>query len=177
MSNHKNDSLIAQIGRTVGLWGDLKLYLHTDFPEQFTIGSSLSTTHGELTISHINLARGTVRFVGFEGVDSAKRLTNSKVFSNEEKTRKSCTLKEGEYFWFDMVGCALYEVGELLGEIKEIERMGAVDYLIIETSDALITKGASTRFLLPYLEQFILEVSIEQKRITTQGAKDILEAS
>ena len=28
----KDDALIAQIGRTIGLWGDLKFHLHTDFP-------------------------------------------------------------------------------------------------------------------------------------------------
>ena len=55
MSN--DSSLIAQIGRTVGLWGDLKFHLHTDFPEQFKIGTSYQSDRGTLTISDINIEK------------------------------------------------------------------------------------------------------------------------
>ena len=52
MSN--DDSLIAQIGRTIGLWGDLKFHLHTDFPEQFKVGNTYKSSRGDLTIADIN---------------------------------------------------------------------------------------------------------------------------
>ena len=71
MSN--DTSLIAQIGRTVGLWGDLKFHIHTDFPEQFKIGKTYNTDRGDLTIADINAKRGTIRFQGYESVDTAKK--------------------------------------------------------------------------------------------------------
>jgi len=102
MSN--DNFFIAQLGRTVGLWGDLKLHLHTDFPEQFKVGQTYKSDRGNLTISEINLARGTIRFRGYEGVDAAKKLTNTKLYANEAQTKENCELDEGQYFWFDIIG-------------------------------------------------------------------------
>lgn len=170
-------SLIAQVGRTVGLWGDLKFHIHTDFPEQFKIGSSHHSNRGLLTIADINLKRGTIRFVGYESVDSAKKLTNAKLFANEEQTKKSCQLDEGEYFWFDMIGCVLIQDDMHIGTIKDIQRMGDTDYLEIATDTLLVEEGLAKHFLLPYIERYILKVEIEEKKVYSQDAKDILEAS
>ena len=68
---------IAQIGRTIGLWGDLKLNLHTDFPEQFKVGTTFKTDRGELTISDVNLKRNLIRFQGHESIDFFNYLSNS----------------------------------------------------------------------------------------------------
>ena len=105
MSN--DNSLIAQIGRTIGLWGDLKFHLHTDFPEQFKIGKTYKSSRGDLTIADINFTRGIVKFRGYESIDSAKKLTNVKIFSDEADTKANCDLKEGQHFWFDIIGCTV----------------------------------------------------------------------
>lgn len=172
-----DNAIIAQIGRTVGLWGDLKFHLHTDFPEQFKVGKSYQSNRGKLTISDINEKRGTIRFVGYEGVDSAKKLTNVKLYADEKQTREDCDLEEGQYFWFDIIGCSVSDEGETLGVIKEIQRMGDTDYLVIDTQKSLVDAGMSKNFLLPYIERYILSVDTEAKTVTTQDAKDVLEAS
>jgi len=41
MKKAKEKFFIAQLGKTHGLRGDLKLHLHTDFPEQFKVGMTL----------------------------------------------------------------------------------------------------------------------------------------
>jgi 16S rRNA processing protein RimM len=170
-------SLIAQIGRTVGLWGDLKFHIHTDFPEQFKVGTTYRSNRGPLTISDINLARGTIRFSGYESIDSAKQLTNVKLFANEEETKANITLKEGEYFWFDIIGCSVKEGDEILGKIEDIQRMADTDYLSILTEKHLVEAGLSKHFLLPYIDRYIVKVALEEKILYTKDAKDILEAS
>ena len=113
--NMSNDnSLIAQIGRTIGLWGDLKFHIHTDFPEQFKVGTSYKTNRGELTIADINEKRGTIRFVGYESIDSAKKLTNTKIFADVAQTRENCDLDEGQHFWFDIKACQPKVLGKIL---------------------------------------------------------------
>ncbi len=73
---------IAQIGKSHGLKGDLKLHLHTDFPEQFKVGYSFDSSIGRLEISRVNLKRGTVAFKGYDrDIDEAKPLTNVKLYS------------------------------------------------------------------------------------------------
>jgi len=170
-------SLIAQIGRTIGLWGDLKFHLHTDFPEQFKIGSTYKSSRGNLTIADINFTRGTVKFIGYESIDSAKKLTNVKIFADERQTRETCKLNEGEYFWFDIIGCTLKQDNEILGKVTDIQRMVDTDYLHIKTDDLLIKEEFPKSFLLPYIERYIVTVDIEEKIIYTKDAKDILEAS
>ena len=175
MSN--DNSLIAQIGRTIGLWGDLKFHLHTDFPEQFKVGKTYKSNRGDLTIADINFTRGTIRFTGYESIDSAKKLTNTKLFANEEQTKENCDLKEGQHFWFDVIGCVVKQDDEVLGLVEDIQRMADTDYLSVKTEESLVETGLSKHFLLPYIERYIIKVDTEEKIVYTKDAKDILEAS
>jgi len=169
--------LIAQIGRTIGLWGDLKFHLHTDFPEQFKIGNTYKSSRGDLTIADINFIRGTIRFTGYESIDSAKKLTNTKLYMDEAQSKEKCDLKEGQHFWFDVIGCVVKQNDEVLGLVEDIQRMGDTDYLAIKTEDTLVEEGLSKNFLLPYIERYIIKVDTDEKTVYTQDAKDILEAS
>jgi 16S rRNA processing protein RimM len=175
MSN--DNSLIAQIGRTIGLWGDLKFHLHTDFPEQFKVGKTYKSNRGDLTIADINFTRGTIRFTGYESIDSAKKLTNTKLYANEEQTKENCELGEGQHFWFDVIGCVVKQDDEVLGVVEDIQRMADTDYLAVKTDASLIEAGLSKQFLLPYIERYIIKVDTEEKIVYTKDAKDILEAS
>ena len=168
---------IAQIGRTVGLWGDLKLHLHTDFPEQFKAGNSYQSDRGELTISDINFKRGTIRFQGYESIDAAKKLTNTKLYADEAQTKENCDLKEGQHFWFDVIGCTVKQGEEILGMVDDIQRLAGVDYLAIKTDKALVDAGLPKNFLLPYIDRYVIGTDEEEKTVYTQDAKDILEAS
>jgi len=173
----KEQFYIAQIGRTIGLWGDLKLNLHTDFPEQFKIGSTFKTDRGELTISDVNLKRNLIRFQGHESIDSAKKLTNAKIYTDLEKTQENCNLEEGQHFYFDIEGCTVVQGDLVLGMVDDIQRMVDTDYLVVTTDKALVEEGFSKSFLLPYIDRYILTANIEEKKIYTKDAKDILEAS
>jgi len=168
---------IAQIGRTIGLWGDLKLNLHTDFPEQFKIGSTFKSDRGPLTISDVNFKRGTIRFQGYESIDSAKKLTNAKIYTDLEKTKENCNLQGGQHFWFDILGCKVVQDDEIIGVVEDIQRMVDTDYLSIKTEKSLVEAGMAQTFLLPYIERYIIKADIAEKTIYTQDAKDILEAS
>ena len=175
MSN--DDALIAQIGRTIGLWGDLKFHIHTDFPEQFKVGNTYRSNRGDLTIADINFTRGIVKFRGYESIDSAKKLTNTKIYANMEQTKENCDLKKGQHFWFDVIGCSVKQDDEVLGVIEDIQRMGDTDYLIMKTDDALVKADLPKTFLIPYIDRYVLNVEIEEKTVYVKDAKDILEAS
>jgi len=175
MSNDK--FFIAQIGRTIGLWGDLKFHLHTDFPEQFKVGQTYKSDRGNLTIADINFTRGTIRFTGYESIDSAKKLTNTKLYANEAQTKENCELAEGQHFWFDVIGCVVKQDDEVLGVVDDIQRMADTDYLAVNTEASLIEAGLSKQFLLPYIERYIIKIDTDEKIVYTKDAKDILEAS
>jgi len=175
MSN--DTSLIAQIGRTIGLWGDLKFHIHTDFPEQFQAGKTYKTDRGDLTIAEMNTKRGTIRFQGYESIDSAKKLTNVKIYADIEQTKENCDLEKGQHFWFDIIGCQVKQDDETLGVVEEIQRMADTDYMSIKTENKLVEAGFSKYFLLPYIDRYVIKADTDEKIVYTQDAKDILEAS
>jgi len=169
---------VATLGRTVGLKGDMKLHDKSDFPEQFKPGAAFYLGNGrQIRLSHVNMDRGTVRIEGCESVEAAKGLTNAELYTTYEATRQNCTLETGEHFWFDIIGCEVVEEGRELGVVTDMERIGAVDYLLIETDALLVAKGEAKSFLIPNQLPFVVKTDVEKKVIEVEGGLDLLQAS
>ncbi len=168
---------IARIGRTVGLRGDLKLHLLTDFPDQFQPGRTFESDRGFLEIAAYNPARALVRFVGYDTPEQARTLTHTQLYTTTQATRETITLAAGEYFWFDLIGCRVVESETTLGVVEAIDRMPGGDYLSIRTDAALVDMGCSAAFLVPYVPRYVRSVDLEARQIETVDARDLLEAS
>lgn len=169
------------------------------------------STHTPLTLVVSSFIKKNDKyFIEFEGItsaDSAKQLVNAKIYATKAQSREHCKLKKDEYFYFDIIGLDIIEDGESLGIVRDIERIGNVDYFIVEVADNLASNIAtkSTQhklnkskniakstnptpkptkkqnkpktFLVPYIDRFILEVCLQTGRIFTKNAKSILEQS
>ncbi len=171
-----NKIKVARLGKTVGLRGDLKLHNFSDFPEQFRVGATFFTNNNTtLEICAYAPAKSLVRFCGFETKESAQKLVNAYLYSTEDDSRKNCSLQEGEFFWFDIQGCAIKENGELLGVVKEVERIGGQDYLHVKSDSLHVKAGLASSFLIPYNDHFICNTDIKAKCIDVQNAKALLE--
>ena len=170
----KNKIPIAKIGKTYGIKGWQKIHLLTDFPEQFKENTTFESDKINLTIEKIDLKRKLVKFKGIDTPEDAKKLTNRLLYTTEEQTKENIKLKENEYFWFDILGCDVVENDTLLGKVTDIERVD-VDYLVVQTDKELVNKGFPKRFLIDF-KRHVKEVDVEQKKITTNGAIDILES-
>ena len=169
---------VAKLGRAVGLKGQQKLITDSDFPEQFKKNAKLFTDKNqELTIETYNATNNVVKFLSIDTIEDAKKLTNRQLFVTGEDTKKMCKLEDKQFFWFDIMGLDVLENDAVLGKIIDVQRMPLSDYLLIDTSRELQDKNMATQFLLPYIDDFIIEVDIENKQILVKNAKDILEAS
>lgn len=178
--NPQNPDLlhVATLGRTIGLKGDMNFNLHTDFPEQFAKGSTFELDSGiTITLQSYNPDRDLVHIVGYDSPETAKTLTNSKLFTTQELTRERCRLEKNEFFWFDFPGLAVVDGETLLGWVVEIERIGAQDYLSVKTHDSLVQKGLPETFLIPYVDHYVASVDMETKKVVVSGGLDLLEAS
>ena len=167
---------VAKIGRAVGLKGEMKFYLYTDFPEQFKNGARFFIKNKEVTIQYYYPEREIIKFIEINSIDEAKLLTNSVIYATEEETRKNCRLREGEFFWFEIIGCKIIENGVFLGTVKDIYRYPSSDYLLIETNEKLLKKTKVSTFLIPYVDRYIKNVNIEEKEIFTQNGLLLLES-
>ncbi len=173
-----NDIYVAKLGRAVGLKGEQKIHIESDFPEQFKENSKFITDKKqELIVESFNSKNNTIKFVGINNIDLAKKLTNRLLFVTIEDTKKQCQLKEKEFFWFDLMDTQIIENEEILGKVVDIQRLPSCDYLVVNTTDELKKQKLSNQFLLPYLDNYIVKVDIENKIIIVKNSKDILEAS
>ncbi|WP_324172310.1 ribosome maturation factor RimM [Sulfurimonas sp.] len=169
---------IATIGKTVGIKGDMKFHIKCDFPEQFQNNSTFSTNkNNTITLSEVNHDKGHVKIAGVCNVEDAKKFVNLKLYTTREETRKNCHLDEGEFFWFDIEDCEIYEDGQLLGKVDDVDRISITNYLNILTDKNFVKLGLPKKFLIPFHKPFVVDTDIAKKIITTQGALDILEAS
>jgi len=175
-----NDKIyVAKLGKAVGLKGHLRLFIDSDFPEQFKKGASFTTNKKmTLTVEEYNSNRDTIKFEGYNDIDTSKKLTNQHLFVSFDQTKENCNLSKNEYFWFDIMNCEVYEEDKLLGEVVEIHRYPLNDYLEIATSDELIKQGLSKTFLIPYIKDtYIVSVDTLNKRIEAKSSFEILENS
>ena len=156
----------------------MKLHIKSDFPEQFVSGAEfyLDSKH-KIKLDNVNPDRAAVRLEGCSTPEATKKFINAKLYTTHEATRDSCELEEGEFFWFDIIGCVVYEDGRELGRVKDIDRLGELDYLLIETDDILVARGNAKTFLIPYQPPFIVKTDVNAKRIEVAGGFDLLEAS
>lgn len=173
-----NEIYVAKLGKSVGLKGEMKIFIDSDFPEQFKKGATFTTNKKiKLTVKSFNPSRETIMFNEVNDIDEAKKLTNQELFSTIESTKESCTLEGNQYFWFDIISCEIYENEILLGKIIDIHRYPISDYMEIKTDNSLVNEGLPKVFLLPYEDNYILNVDVNNKKIIVKDAKAILENS
>ena len=169
---------IAKIGKTVGLKGELKLRIKSDFPEQFKNKSVFSLDDdNNITIEYYNEKNNNIKFYGYNDCQSAKMIVNKNLYTTLEETRKNCILTTNQFFWFDIIGLKVLENNRLLGVVKDIHRYSNIDYLEIITDANLVYMNLPKFFLIPYLQSHIKSVKLDDQSIFTINAFSILENS
>lgn len=169
---------VAQLGKSVGLKGDIKLHIISDFPEQFQPNTTLiDEDFNEYSIEYFNQTRNIIKFKNISTIDIATKLTNKRLYKSLESTRQECKLKDNEYFYFDIIKCDIIENDTLLGSVSKIDRFCNSDFLLITTDNKMVEKKLATSFLIPYEEYYIKEINIKTKKIIVQNSLDILEQS
>lgn len=151
---------VGVISSTHGIHGEVKVYPTTDDKNRF------------LQLKKIYLDMKNELFVAdIEGVKFFKDMVILKLslFQTPEEAAlyKNCdllidrkdavTLEEDEYFICDLIGLqVISDEEEVLGTISEILQTGAND--VIE-----VTNENETPLLIPYIEDCVLSVSLEEK--------------
>ena len=177
--NTSNNIYVAKLGKAVGLQGHLRLFIDSDFPEQFKKGATFTTNRNlQLKVLEYIPTRDLIIFENYTDVEIAKKLTNQELYSTFEQTKEFCELKKNEFFWFDLISCNVYENGLKLGIVKDIQRYPLNDYLELITDAELVSKGLPKTFLIPHIfSKYIENIDIEKKIINVSNSFEILENS
>ncbi len=152
---------IGKITRHHGLKGEVRLLYFGNELTDFNYKEVYLKEKGELLSLYIEKFRFHKNFVlvKFKNIDSIdeveKRLKGRFVYIKEEQLPE---LEEEEYYWHDLIGCKVFD--------KEKGYIGKViDLIDAKSNDVLIVKRGKEETLIPFIDDIILEVDIDNKII------------
>ncbi|MFD2628362.1 ribosome maturation factor RimM [Oceanobacillus kapialis] len=164
---------IGKIVNTHGIRGEVKVVRISDFEERFTVGNKVFAVKdkGEpvaLTIASHRIHKGfdLVQFEGYGNINDVEVFKGGYLKISEEQLTE---LENNEYYYHEIIGCEVVtNHGETLGVIKEILSPGANDVWVIR-------RHKERDLLIPYIEDVVKEVSIQEKKVIIEPMEGLLD--
>lgn len=166
---------VGKVVNTHGIRGELKVLPKTDFPdERFGKGSSLvlcdpatgATVPVEVESSRPHKNVYIVKLSGFDNINDVERYKGWMLKVSEEHMKE---LPEGEYYYHQIIGCSVVtDDGRELGTIEEILTPGANHVWVVR-------RPRGKPVLLPVIDDVILDVDVDRKRVTVHLLEGLLE--
>ena len=174
---------MGRIASAHGLRGELTVDALSDFPERFARGSALIlTARGEAPrtvvvaksrpLSSRHKDRLLVSLQGIEDRTAAEALRGAML---EVDAAAVPPAPEGSWYHFDLVGCRCIDrsAGEL-GEVVEVVEGGGGDLLRVVAPG--IGDEPGRELLLPFVDAYLAEVDVAQRRILWDLPEGLIEA-
>ena len=112
----------------------------------------------------INSNKALVKFEEVDAIEDASELVKCEVYLPLTYLPE---LKEGEYYFHDLVGCEVFENDVLLGTVKEVIDLNGNELLNV------IHNGKEV--LIPIKDEILLKVSINKKRLDVELPDGLLD--
>ena len=163
---------VGVIANTHGIHGEVKVYPTTDDITRFKDLKEviLDTKKGNLTltITSVKFFKQTVilKFKEFDNINDVERYKGCDLLITRDN---AVPLEENEYFIADLVDCkVITDEGQELGYLSDVMVTGANDVFVVETTDG-------KEILLPYIEDCIKSIDIENKTIIAHILQGLLD--
>lgn len=165
--------LVGRLLRPHGLRGEIKVEIHSDYPERFEPGSELIATlprrpAQRLRVRLFRLVRGggLVAFKGYETRDQAEELRGARLEIERSRVPKA---PPGSFYHYELEGCHCFdeEHGEL-GQVTDVIEDGGGHLL-------QLSRGGDHQLLVPFVKAFLVQVDIEEGRIDLRLPEGLVE--
>ena len=151
--------IIGQIVNTHGIKGELKVKSSTDFVEErFEKNAHVYIDdHGQMidmkVLSHrFHKGHILVTFQGYQDINRVEKYKGCFLYADKDLE----LLDDDEYYVGDLIGCEVYQNEQKLGQVSDVQ--------LYDHHNILVVKGKQ-KIMIPYVEAFVKEVDIDQKRI------------
>ncbi|NLL72851.1 MAG: ribosome maturation factor RimM [Clostridiales bacterium] len=154
---------VGVISSTHGIRGEVKVYPTTDDSKRFEDLKEVILDTGKeympLEISRVRYFKNLV-ILKFKDIDNINDIEKYKGKDLLVSRENALELKEGEYFIFDLIDSeVITEDGSKLGVLAEVLTTAANDVYVVKTDN-------NKEILLPAIDECILDVDIDNKKIT-----------
>ena len=163
---------VGVISSTHGVRGEVKVFPTTDDMKRFKKLKEVILDTGRekktLEIESVKFFKQLVilKFRGIDNINDIEKYKGKSLFVDREHAVR---LRKDEYFIADMIGMRVTtDKGEDFGTLKEVIETGANDVYVVETSDG-------EEILLPAIRDCILDVNVEEKRMTVHVLEGLLD--
>jgi 16S rRNA processing protein RimM len=154
--------VVGRVIGPVGLSGELRAQVLTDFPERF---NRLKTIHvgDNLRPYRVEWARVEGEFVilkllGVDDADAARALRNKELSVPVEQ---AIELPPDSYYWHQIVGMEVWTAdGRHLGKVGEVLRTGS--------NDVYVVRRDGDELLVPAIEDVVLQVDVPRRRMVVR---------
>jgi 16S rRNA processing protein RimM len=149
---------IGKIVNAVGLKGEVKVYSYSGSKERYQERKRIyvENTEHQIEKSRRNKDIVILKLSGINDRGAAEDAKGKDIYINESDLEP---LPEGEYYIRDLIGLTVTEdTGNVLGKLSNVIQNSAQDLYEIETPDG-------KKILIPAVEEFILNIDIENKQI------------
>ena len=163
---------LARIVKPQGRRGEVAAELFTDFPERFRERRKLQLLMPSGKRRSVELKdfwphkdRVVLKFAGVDSIAAAEELRGCEV---QIAASERVELANGSVYISDLIGCAAYDRGELLGEITGVE-FGAGDAPLLKI------EHQQRELLVPFANAYIVRLDAVGKKIELALPEGMLE--
>ncbi len=164
---------VGKIVNTHGIKGEVRVISKTDFAdERYKKGNTLflfkQGVHEPIELI-VKTHRNHKNFdlLSFEGYDDINQIETFKGGMLKVPENQLGELDEDEYYFHEIIGCiVITDEGEELGKVKEILTPGA--------NDVWVVTGKGKEYLIPYIEDVVKEIDVNEKRIMISPLEGLL---
>jgi len=169
MPRSQRDIVIGRIVAPVGIRGEVKVIVLTDFPERFEPGSELALRlpKGESARAKISSARAhkdglTLKLAGIDSRNDAETLRGSEFVIDESELTE---LPADRFYVFDIIGLKVVtDDGRECGEVTEVLASGANDVYV-----------TSTGLCIPALRDVVAKVDFDKREMVIRPVPGLID--
>ena len=151
----------VEVGRVQtphGIKGEVQVAISSDVPHRFAPGGTLFLQGTGYSIQH-SRRRGDAVVLKLKGLDSREAAEGFRGCLVEVPEVEVPPAQEGHYYYFQILGMAVYTVEEeFLGTVEEIIPTGS--------NDVYVVRKGEEEVLVPAREEVVMGIDAEGKRMT-----------
>ncbi len=155
---------VGRVLRPHGVRGELRVEIITDYPERLTQHAYFYLAHPDSPDVTRRYPVEGLRFhtqvllLKLDGCDDRNAADELRGMLVQIPVEEAVPLEEGEYYLFQLVGVRVEtESGEWLGQVVDVIETGA--------NDVYVVRGPQGEVLLPAIDDVILDLDLESKRM------------
>ena len=163
---------VGVISSTHGIRGEVKVYPTTDDPERFLdldeVILDTGREHKILEIEGVKFFKNQVilKFKGYDNINDIEKYLKKDLLVDREH---AVELGENENFIADLIDMEVVtDEGKVLGTLTDVIETGANDVYAVKTPEG-------KEILLPAIRDCILDVNVDEKRMTVHVMEGLLD--